>query len=249
MQPDFKLREILLPLLPKHWDYSCVQMCTNLGGIFFPWRFQYIAYSLAHSVPYKENMILSCVQISIVLDPLEDSVSLILIVWSLPLIHIVRNQGSVGFVSFSLVLVALFCSFWCWPTLVFSEIPGYVIWSRKSIWGNSHSPRWNISPVPCFPLLLAPPYTHVTLLCLHSSWSSDLQSPSHFFSLLLGSGSRRFHILSLRTALLSIEAAQKPKKDILPFVALMLVFLYHSFMEFPSLCLHCLSVIACLLFC
>lgn len=154
MQPDFKLREILLPLLPKHWDCRCVQMCTNLGGIFFPFGdFSISLYFLVHSVPYKENMVLRCAQIIIGLDSLEDSVSLTLIFWSLTLVHVVRIR--VLLVLFHLVWF-LFCSFWHW-----------------SIWGDSHSPCWTITPVPCFPVLLPPPYTRVTLLWFHSPRSSD----------------------------------------------------------------------------
>lgn len=67
--------------------YRCVQI---LVGFFSFGDFSISLYFLVHSVPYKENMILRCVQISIGLDSLEDSVSLILIFWSLTLIHVVR---------------------------------------------------------------------------------------------------------------------------------------------------------------
>lgn len=110
-------------------------------------------YFLVHSVPYKENMVLRCAQISIGLDSLEDSVSLTLIFWSLTLVHVLRIR--VLLVLFHLVWF-LVCSFWHW-----------------SIWGDSHSPCWTITPVPCFPVLLPPPYTRATLLWFHSSRSSD----------------------------------------------------------------------------
>lgn len=56
--------------------YRCVQI---LEGFFSFGDFSISLYFLVHSVPYKENIVLRCAQISIGLDSLEDSVSLTLI--------------------------------------------------------------------------------------------------------------------------------------------------------------------------
>lgn len=86
-------------------------MCTD---VYTSWRdffsfgdFSISLYFLVHSVPYKENMVLSCAQISIGLDSLEDSVFNYYFL-KLDFSTCCEDRGSVGFVSFSLVLVLFF---------------------------------------------------------------------------------------------------------------------------------------------
>lgn len=109
MQPDFKLREILLPLLPKHWNCRCVQMCTNLGGIFFSlWWFQYIPlFSCPLSSLQGEHGPSLCA------DQHRSGFFGGLCVFNSYFLKLdfstcCEDQGSVGFVSFSLVLVLFF---------------------------------------------------------------------------------------------------------------------------------------------
>lgn len=126
------------------------------------------------------------------------------------------GSGFCWFVSFSLVFGVLFCSFWHWCTLVFSEIPSYVVWSQKSIWGNSHSYCWNST------LLFL--FFWLPLTCmLHSCGSIvlgflvyNLLLTSSLYSLAL-IGSLYFHTLRFRTTFLNIKVTNKPSKDILHY--------------------------------
>lgn len=143
------------------------------------------------------------------------------------------GSGFCWFVAFSLVFGVLFCSFWHWCTLVFSEIPSYVVWSQKSIWGNSHSHCWNSTLVL---LIFWLPLTCMLHFCgsivlgflvYNLLLTSSLCSSALGVCVFISSGSE---LLSW-----TLRSQISPARTVFIIVALMFVF-------------HYLSVIACLFF-
>lgn len=144
----------------------------------------------------------------------------------------------------------LFHYFWHLSCLVLFELPGYVVWYLSLIWRNSQSLLLQVFLLYFSLFTFCSHYMYFNIFCSCTTVLGYSGFFCLFFSLRLTFGSFFWQILKLRDSFLShVQSNNKPIKT---FSFLLqcywsLAFLFYSFLEFPSLSLHYVSVLACCL--